>query len=50
MTRRERGGSITEYIVLMMAIIAGMVLLSSTTQTRTENLMNTAIQQIPIVP
>ena len=44
----RRGGSITEYIVLMIAIVAGMALLSATTQTRTEHLMNTAIQQIPI--
>lgn len=50
MTRRDRGGSITEYIVLMIAIVAGMALLSSTTRTRTEHLMNTAIQQVPIVP
>ena len=50
MRRRDTGGAITEYLVLLVGIMAGLMLLSSNIQPRSEQLMDTAIQQIPIVP
>jgi len=50
MRRRDSGGAITEYVVLIIAILAGMALLSSNIRPQSEQLMHTAIQQIPIVP
>ena len=49
MTMR-RGNAITEYLILAVAIILGMSWLKSAMQTRTQDLMNTAVQQVPIVP
>lgn len=50
MRRRDSGGSITEYLILIIGILAGLMLLSSNIRPRSEQLMHTAIQQIPIVP
>lgn len=50
MSRREAGGAITEYLILAVALILGLAWLKSSMQTRTYNLMNTAVQQVPIIP
>ncbi|MDP3703233.1 MAG: hypothetical protein Q8R78_02470 [Candidatus Omnitrophota bacterium] len=50
MRRRDAGGAITEYLVLLVGILAGLMLLSANIGPRSGQLMNTAIQQIPIVP
>ena len=48
MRRPTGGGTIVEYLAIAAAILLGMVWLKSSMQTRTEDLMGTAIKTIPI--
>jgi hypothetical protein len=50
MRRRESAGAMTEYLLIVVAILMGLAWLRTSMETRTTAVMNTAIQQVPIIP